>query len=211
MASMAMQQAPQQQAMPQQMPQPQIQQVHDDSAVRRLEAEVAEMRAKLANVQQPAPQNAIQPYSQQPAVHGGSELDEIKMQLAIMRAEQQASKELTAMKTELEMARLAAQQHGYYDSRQKPASGNMNAELLGDALISAFSKMMGQRVVSEQPALPGKVEENVSQPVITQYPSDAVITTTTTVDTTKPQPRRGARDGSDDFSDVDGFYDSIDY
>ena len=90
----------------------------------------------------------------------------------------------------------------------------MNSELLGDALIAAFAKLMSQKgMVAEQPAV-NTVEENVSQPVLAQYPSDAVITTTTTVDTTQKPVRRerdGAREERNDFSDVDGFYDNIDY
>ena len=192
----------------------------DNGAMRKLEAELAEMRLRLASVQQPAQLPAAQQqlpvYQQgvQPAMPSGGSLEEIKMQIALIRAEQQANKELAAMKTELEMARLAAQQgYGRYDGRQPSAQpANVNAELLGDALISAFTKLMGQRtVIPDRNALPDTVEENVSQPVLTQYPSDAVITTTTTVDTTqKPQTRRGERD-REDFSDVDGFYDNIDY
>ena len=203
-------------AMQQSMPAP-VQ--ADNGAMQKLEAELAEMRLRLASVQQPAQLPAAQQlpsYQQsvQPALPSGGSLEEIKMQIALIRAEQQANKELAAMKTELEMARLAAQQgYGRYDGRQPSAQpANVNAELLGDALISAFTKLMGQRtVIPDQHALPDTVEENVSQPVLTQYPSDAVITTTTTVDTTqKPQTRRGER-GREDFSDVDGFYDNIDY
>lgn len=212
MASMAMQQ----QAMPTPAQQAPVQQA-DNSAMQRLEAELAEMRAKLAAVQampsQPA--QSLQPYS-----HGGQSvsadsLGEIKMQLALIRAEQQANKELSAMKTELEMARLAS--HGYnYGQRPQntPLGDGMNAELLGDALIAAFAKLMSQKgMATEQPAV-NTVEENVSQPVLAQYPSDAVITTTTTVDTTQKPVRRerdGAREERNDFSDVDGFYDNIDY
>jgi len=42
----------------------------------------------------------------------------------------------------------------------------------------------------------------------TVYPPDAVITTTTTVDTTKPKPDV-SRDSERNF-DIDGFYDKFD-
>ena len=49
----------------------------------------------------------------------------------------------------------------------------------------------------------------VTQPAV--YPPDAVITTTTTVDTTKNQVKSQSRGESerDRFFDIDGFYDKF--
>ncbi|MDE7453500.1 MAG: hypothetical protein K2N22_03740 [Clostridia bacterium] len=222
MATMAMQQAmptqPQQQQMQQpmqaQMQQQPQQQPVDNSAMQRLEAELAEMRMRLAAAQTQQPMNY--PTSMQPAQSGG-DLAEIKMQLAVMRAEQQANKELSAMKTELEMARLASHGFAPYNGQTGQQGNGMNAELLGDALIAAFAKLMAQKGINveQQPQIAGTVEESSSQTVLAQYPSDAVITTTTTVDTTKKNEtsasmRRERDDARDSFADVDGFYDSID-
>lgn len=52
--------------------------------------------------------------------------------------------------------------------------------------------------------------ERIFPNAIRVYPPDAVVTTTTTVDTTQKQPKRIERDSRNDFADVDGFYDSID-
>ncbi|MDE6867709.1 MAG: hypothetical protein K2J83_01005, partial [Clostridia bacterium] len=64
-------------------------------------------------------------------------------------------------------------------------------------------------------ALPQSVEES-TQSTHAQYPSDAVITTTTTVDTTQKSATqvgreisRTERSAKSDFIDVDGFYDEI--
>ncbi|MDE5943533.1 MAG: hypothetical protein K2H30_04920, partial [Clostridia bacterium] len=58
-------------------------------------------------------------------------------------------------------------------------------------------------------AIPQNVEES-TQSSPAQYPSDAVITTTTTVDTTKAKPVARNRNEDSNF-DIDGFYDNADF
>ena len=67
-----------------------------------------------------------------------------------------------------------------------------------------------QQQPAEQPDQ--TVKEEVSQPVSAAYPPDAVITTPTTVDTTRSaktnlRGRDNQRDAAG-FADIDGFYDS---
>ncbi|MDE7182253.1 MAG: hypothetical protein K2O41_04375, partial [Clostridia bacterium] len=62
------------------------------------------------------------------------------------------------------------------------------------------NKSMEQRVVEVEPPVA------VNTPTV--YPPDAVVTTTTRVDTTKAQQPRSRDDGR--LFDVDGFYDTFD-
>ena len=132
----------------------------------------------------------------------------VQTQLAEMRAEHNS-----ALKTELEIMKLRMDQRQQYG---QPAQIEQNgSQILGDALIAAFTKIMSQgRAVQDQPApaaLPQNVEESTHS-THAQYPSDAVITTTTTVDTTKPlHANKRAQTERSEFSDVDGFYDNIDF
>ena len=88
------------------------------------------------------------------------------------------------------------------------ADSNFSAETVG-AIMASMMKNMG----GEKPKEPKTVIEAESQPTVsnipTVYPPDAVITTTTMVDTTKkPQTQRISREDNQNF-DIDGFYDAF--
>lgn len=79
------------------------------------------------------------------------------------------------------------------------SSNNSGADAFGAVLASMFKSLNSGGAAKPEP-------EKV-QPAA--YPSDAVVTTTTTVDTTKAKPQRGSRDGNNNF-DIDGFYEAFD-
>ena len=96
-------------------------------------------------------------------------------------------------------------------------------DVLGALVVAALKNLAGvsNAAAFEKPAeaLPAQtVHEEKSQPVSTAYPPDAVITTTTTVDTTKNAVKqisaeqinretRTEKDSRESFFDIDGFYD----
>jgi len=85
-----------------------------------------------------------------------------------------------------------------------------NADMFGAVLASMFRSLSEGKPHKKPEALPVVQTEsdNVSINTPTVYPPDAVITTTTTVDTTKPKPEL-SRDSERNF-DIDGFYDTFD-
>jgi F0F1-type ATP synthase membrane subunit b/b' len=166
----------------------------DGGAIARIEAEIAAMRAEHRT----------------------------EREFAAMRAEQRADRELNAIKTELEISKLRAEQRGYSSSQSDKSSfeqslNNPDMLMIGQLAVAIWKSMKEgaslpslQQQPAEQPDQ--TVKEEVSQPVSAAYPPDAVITTTTTVDTTRSaktnlRGRDNQRDAAG-FADIDGFYDS---
>ena len=166
----------------------------DGGAIARIEAEIAAMRAEHRT----------------------------EREFAAMRAEQRADRELNAMKTELEISKLRAEQRGYSSSQSDKSSfeqslNNPDMLMIGQLAVAIWKSMKEgtslpslQQQPAEQPDQ--TVKEEVSQPVSAAYPPDAVITTTTTVDTTRSaktnlRGRDNQREAAG-FADIDGFYDS---
>ncbi|MDE7453920.1 MAG: hypothetical protein K2N22_05875 [Clostridia bacterium] len=169
----------------------------------------------------PQPMYPQYPYQQMPMMpqYGGDPtLARLEAQLNAMQAEQRARYdaeqriELAAMRAEshvdrdsrhsVDLAAMREHINGYNYNRLPDYSNQQpnSIEALG-AIVAAALKNMGA------PALPVAElpqQTEVSSPAEVKYPSDAVITTTTTVDTTKNKPIRR----EEDF-DVDGFYDNF--
>ncbi|MDE6104292.1 MAG: hypothetical protein K2G38_01210, partial [Clostridia bacterium] len=220
MAGMAMQQQqPQQQAMPQQqpqmqqpqqMPQPQMQQYPQQQ----------QMPQQMPMMPMQMPMQQQMPQQSSSSGDNSMMMALMQAQLAEMRAQQNA-----ALKTEIEV--LKSKLDGRQDSAYHPAEHNpdkdkqgISAELLGDAIIFAISKVVaGKQAAAESE--PKLIEsESVSLNAPTVYPPDAVVTTTTTVDTTSRQKTstnsknasraQSRRDNRDLPFDIDGFYDAFD-
>ncbi len=150
-----------------------------------------------------------------------------------MRAEQRSETKLEneMLKLRLEMSRNMPAQNGYQNSRlpageQQPAlpdnDVNMFAEKLG-ILMASMMRSMGVKAMPLPEIKPDSTQviEAESQPVAvntpTMYPPDAVITTTTTVDTTTHgrdvdggERGEGRARREEDIFDIDGFYDKFD-
>lgn len=145
----------------------------------------------------------------------------MQAQLAEMRAQQNA-----ALKTEIEVLKSkldGRQDSAYHSAEHNPDKDKqgISAELLGDAIIFAISKVVaGKQAAAESE--PKLIEsESVALNAPTVYPPDAVVTTTTTVDTTSRQKTTSNdsattrsssrnRDRRDLPFDIDGFYDAFD-
>ncbi|MDE6868235.1 MAG: hypothetical protein K2J83_03730, partial [Clostridia bacterium] len=206
MASMAMQQA---------SPQPQPQQPM------QMQQPVQQPQMQAQTVQQMPMQMPVQMPSQAAQPSGGMNVSEMMAmmfaQFAGMKADNadkeiaalKSDKEITALKTEIEIMKLKMEQLKDSKSVQSvDGKHELTPEFLGAVIASA----MRSNGVLPQPApvaeLPQQTAENTS--VNCEYPPDAVITTTTTVDTTQKQPaRRNERGVKDEFMDVDGFYEEI--
>lgn len=96
---------------------------------------------------------------------------------------------------------------------QSPAlfNGDMNPDFIGAVIASALRNSgiaPAALTTAQNTDEPQTVEEKTVPATPTMYPSDAVITTTTTVDTTKSKPITRSRDEEANF-DVDGFYDTF--
>ena len=162
--------------------------------------------------------------------YGGSNdaaLARMEAQLNAMQAEQRARYdaeqrvEIAAMRAEQHVDRdsrhsvdLAAMREHYsgrmpnYSAPVQPSYSQPNSMDMMGALVAATLRNManGELAATQAvPELPQKAEQTA--PVTAKYPSDAVITTTTTVDTTKNKPIR--REEQENF-DIDGFYDPLD-
>ncbi len=92
---------------------------------------------------------------------------------------------------------------------QQP-QGSANADTFGAVLASMFKSLTdsNREIKPEQATRQIEAESkpvSVNNPVV--YPADAVVTTTTTVDTTKSSPQRIQRDTN---FDIDGFYEAFD-
>ncbi|MDE6105296.1 MAG: hypothetical protein K2G38_06430, partial [Clostridia bacterium] len=96
---------------------------------------------------------------------------------------------------------------------QQANNNNPNSmDMLGALVVAALkniaepkaseNKVVEQRIVEAEPPVA------VNTPTV--YPPDAVVTTTTRVDTTKPQPQQTRSRDDGRLFDVDGFYDTFD-
>ena len=136
----------------------------------------------------------------------------MQAQITEMRATQDASvkAEMEMLKMQMLSGNAPAAFLNVPQANGRPVQQGISAELLGEAIVSAFTRLAAN---GAKPAeLPAHTEqETVTANSHAVYPPDAVVTTTTTVDTTQKPLRRTERDGTrNDFVDVDGFYDSID-
>ncbi|MDE7452813.1 MAG: hypothetical protein K2N22_00205 [Clostridia bacterium] len=175
---------PQYQQMPMQMPMPQY---GGDPTLARLEAQLNAMQAE-----QRARYDAEQ-----------------RIELAAMRAEQHVDRD---SRHSVDLAAMREHINGYnynripdysnqgYNNQPQPNS----VEALG-AIVAAALKNIN---APAQPVAELPQQTEASAPSEVKYPSDAVITTTTTVDTTKNKPIRREEDDGRIF-DSDGFYDNF--
>ena len=139
------------------------------------------------------------------AQFAGMKAENADKEIAALKSE----KEITALKTELEIMKLKMEQ--LKDARTASTGEKLHElspEFIGAVIASA---VRGNGVLPQSAPvaeLPAPEPETANMHAV--YPPDAVVTTTTTVDTTQKQPKRIERDSRNDFADVDGFYDSID-
>ncbi|MDE7452910.1 MAG: hypothetical protein K2N22_00700 [Clostridia bacterium] len=250
MATMAVQQQPQQQIPPQ--PVQQVQTV-DNDLLREMRQQMAELRADNKETQaqlramqnshnqaMPVAQPMYQQYPQYPQYQqmpmgmpnygGDPTLARLEAQLNAMQAEQRARYDA---EQRIELAAMRAEQHVDRDSRHSVDLAAMREHINGynynripdysnqgynnqnynnqpnsvDALGAIVAAALKNINAPAQPVAELPQQTEASTPAEVKYPSDAVITTTTTVDTTKNKPIRRERD--EEF-DVDGFYDPLD-
>ena len=132
---------------------------------------------------------------------------EQRIELAAMRAESHVDRD---SRHSVDLAAMREHINGYSNNRvpdysqpQLPYNQPNNMDMMG-ALVAATLKNManGEVAATQVPELPQKSQ---SVNANAKYPSDAVITTTTTVDTTKNKPIR-----REENFDIDGFYDPLD-
>ncbi len=163
--------------------------------------------------------------------HSG-EFSDLRADVRSMREEQRSEREVTALRREMELEFAKLRADGMY-GKQTPAQISMpanvqgareltqngqpaqdnSAEMMG-AIMAAFVK----NIAANNYAVP--VAETVQEPQEEQkpnvastsasYPSNAVITTTTTVDTTKSGKSRNEQLDDGRLFDIDGFYDTFD-
>ncbi|MDE7265377.1 MAG: hypothetical protein K2N52_03800, partial [Clostridia bacterium] len=198
----------------------------DNSAMVRLEMELAELRAKLATAQQIGqPVHSVQPVQQMPMQYSNdpvaaAELIRLKAENeAYLRAELERSRsETERARAEAEIAKARAESSRNYmpqfDAMRFGANGDMEKiSALAAAIWRGINTV--QSPVEIRHAEVPQIAEESTQNSHAQYPSDAVITTTTTVDTTKPlhgsKRDKRAQTERSDFADVDGFYDNADF
>ena len=206
-----MQQYAQQQAMPQQMPQPVPQPQYVQQPVYgpmpQSGGDLAELKAEIRALK--AEQNAKEFASMK------SEFESMKMRMNIPQAQAQ-------MPIQAPVAQMPAPAQGY---AQYPATAQYAppAQQLDDADMSQLAELIAitwrkAKTLQSAPAADKRTESRqvvqaetapVTQPAV--YPPDAVITTTTTVDTTKNSIKTQSKDESerDRFFDIDGFYDKF--
>ncbi|MDE7454030.1 MAG: hypothetical protein K2N22_06450 [Clostridia bacterium] len=228
MATMAMQQPqiqqpmsmPVQQVMPVQAPVQQIQQqpvqyiaAADNSVLAEIRAELAEIKARQnmgGGYSQPM-QYAQAQYNNDPVA--AAELIRLKAENeAHMRAElERARSEAERARMEAELARVRAESR--YATPAQQFDGNAfggDMQKIGALAVAIWKSMNDASAPVElKPAEVPQIAEESASTATAQavYPPDAIVTTTTTVDTTQ-KPLRRERD--DSFVDVDGFYDNID-
>ncbi|MDE7453357.1 MAG: trichohyalin-plectin-homology domain domain-containing protein [Clostridia bacterium] len=197
MATMAMQQPAQQQPVQQPM---QMQQ-----------------QAMPTPMQVQMPQPQMQSYPQMQGYDGGM-MARVMEELAAIRAEQKnkTEAELANAKLLVEFERLRGDMKQYGGMNM---NGMQNGAIPANVVIALLEAVKNGNVapisINTAPApvaeIPQNVEESTAISTPTMYPADAVITTTTTVDTTKKTDSATIRrEREDTFADVDGFYDSID-
>ena len=153
----------------------------------KADAEIAKVRAESGRYQQPQqamyPQSPVQ-YAQAPTV-------------APVQPQAQAVQPV------IQQVPVAAQANA--------AEGNFSAADVG-AIVASMMKSMGGRKPREQKTVIEAETQPVASTTPTVYPPDAVITTTTMVDTTKKpnQSQRITREDDGRLFDIDGFYDTFD-
>ncbi|MDE6105108.1 MAG: hypothetical protein K2G38_05480 [Clostridia bacterium] len=150
---------------------------------------------------------------------------EHRAEMSAMRAEMKATKEaeqtaeFAALRNQMlygssnnNTAQPALNAIPVIQAQPQQANNNPNSmDMLGALVVAALkniaepkaneSKPMEQRIVEVEPPVA------VNTPTV--YPPDAVVTTTTRVDTTKPQPQQTRSRDDGRLFDVDGFYDSF--
>jgi len=214
MAAQQPQQQPVQQQMPQQMPMqmPQMMQMPQYIPV--------SMQMPMQMPQYP--QNNFGP---QPGYGGGGNNDggaisRLENAFMSMRAEQRTDakleNELLKLRLDMKDGNSPAPRQPVYEQPTAAPNANANgnnaqlAEQFG-MMMAAMMKSMGVTPKAKEEPKPVLTESTLPTAVETPtvYPPDAVITTTTTVDTTKPKIEPVSRDTERNF-DIDGFYDSFD-
>ncbi|MDE5943588.1 MAG: hypothetical protein K2H30_05200, partial [Clostridia bacterium] len=188
--------------------------------------------------QQMQPQYMPIPMQQQmpmmPMQAGGGtsgEFSELRADVRSMREEQRSDREVAALKKEMELEFAKMRADGVYgksptqialptnhsDGQELSQNGQPmqanSAEVMG-AIMAAFVKNMSANSYISPTTEPAQEQQTDAQPTIanaaTNYPSDAVITTTTTVDTTKKGNGREKNGDDGRLFDIDGFYDTFD-
>ncbi|MDE6868939.1 MAG: hypothetical protein K2J83_07365 [Clostridia bacterium] len=227
MAGVAMQQS---QPQPQQMQQPvqtahqsqpqTVQYASDSSALAEIRAELAEIRARqnaVAGYAQPPMQQTPMQYMNDPVA--AAELIRLKAENeAHLRAELERSRsETERARAEAEIAKVRAENSRFapfapqYDAMKFGIGNDM--EKIGALAVAIWKSMNSAQspVELKSADLPQIAEESASvQTAHAVYPPDSVVTTTTTVDTTKGKPIVRKRDEDGNF-DIDGFYDNADF
>ncbi len=198
LAGMAMQQPVQQQA---HQPVTASAQITGDvaRALAKIEAELEQLRANQS-VQQ----------SGYPPAAGGMDYHSVYAEERARAAETKLLEERVRIE---ERARAAEQRAMLAEERYWRGGNAIPAEIVV-SLLQALSNGGNAAPVNitavpspATAAIPQSVERNAGSPPA-QYPSDAVITTTTTVDTTKTKPVTRSYETETNF-DIDGFYDKI--
>ena len=146
---------------------------------------------------------------------GNARINQLEMEVAKLKAESDIR--TVGMDERAKTAYFAPMQAGpmIMQSRESVPEHNakqgMTAEILGEAILTAITKLVENKANAPVQAIPVSVEK--SNPVSVAYPPDAVVTTTTTVDTTKaptaPKPQRITREDDNKYFDIDGFYDTF--
>ena len=201
------QQPQMQQQMPQPVPQPQYVQQPVYGPMPQSGGDLAELKAEIRALK--AEQNAKEFASMK------SEFESMKMRMNIPQAQAQ-------MPIQAPAAQMPAPAQGY---AQYPATAQYAppAQQLDDADMSQLAELIAitwrkAKTLQSAPVADKRTESRqvvqaetapVTQPAV--YPPDAVITTTTTVDTTKNSIKTQSKDESerDRFFDIDGFYDKF--
>lgn len=201
-------------AMPQQQAQPVQQQQPVPQAMPQQQPQYQQMPAPMPMQMPMMPQQQAQGSGMDSSVMLALLQSQAAMQAQIteMRATQDASvkAEMEMLKMQILSGNAPAAFLNVPQANGRPVQQGISAELLGEAIVSAFTRLAAN---GAKPAeLPAHTEqETATANSHAVYPPDAVVTTTTTVDTTQKPLRRTERDGTrNDFVDVDGFYDSID-
>jgi len=139
--------------------------------------------------------------------------NEMRLKVELERARAEAER----AKAEAEIARRSGMMPQYFNAQglKDGEQGSIPMDVLGALVVSALKNMAGNgglpKLDEPKPVLSQSTDETViSTPTV--YPPDAVITTTTTVDTTKSKTAEPvSRDsGRDRNFDIDGFYDTFD-
>ncbi len=153
----------------------------------KADAEIAKVRAESGRYQQP--QQAM--YPQAP------------VQYAQAPTAAPVQPQAQAVQPVIQQVPVAAQANA--------AEGNFSAADVG-AIVASMMKSMGGRKPREQKTVIEAETQPVASTTPTVYPPDAVITTTTMVDTTKKpnQSQRITREDDGRLFDIDGFYDTFD-